>query len=98
MRPKGDTKKAALALREKTSMTRQWIANRLGMGSASYISQLTAKTKDCRLCDPFLVRPSSGNPPRPIKPLRITLRRDNKPSQRAVSGNPYHHGPCAVIQ
>ncbi len=50
-RPKGDPNKARLAvrLREETPMTRQWIANRLAMGSASYISQLTAKTKECRM-------------------------------------------------
>jgi len=50
-RPKGDANKARLALRlrEETPMTRQWIANRLAMGSASYISHLTAKGKDCRL-------------------------------------------------
>jgi REP element-mobilizing transposase RayT len=51
LRPKGDPKKTQLALRlrEETPMTRQWIAQRLSMGSASYISHLTAKGKDCRL-------------------------------------------------
>ena len=46
-RPKGDRKKTELArlLRRHTPMSRQWIADRLHMGSASYISHLTAKTK-----------------------------------------------------
>ncbi len=50
-RSKGDPKKTqwALRLREETPMTRQWIATPLGMGSASYISHLTANGKDCRL-------------------------------------------------
>jgi len=49
--PKGDARKARLAvrLREQTPMARQWIADRLAMGSASYVSHLTAKGKDCRL-------------------------------------------------
>jgi putative transposase len=51
VRAKGDAKKAELAvrLRQETPMTRDWIARRLVMGSASYISHLTAKPKDCRL-------------------------------------------------
>ncbi len=51
LRAKGDAQKRELAvrLREETPMTRQWIAQRLAMGSASYISQLTAKTKECQL-------------------------------------------------
>ncbi len=50
-RPKGDPKKTqwALRLRAETPMTRQWIATRLAMGSASYLSHLTAKGMDCRL-------------------------------------------------
>jgi hypothetical protein len=49
--PKGDRQKAGLALRlrHETPMTRQWIAERLHIGSASYVSHLTAKRKDCRL-------------------------------------------------
>jgi hypothetical protein len=44
-------KKVALALhlRQETPMMRAWIAQQLVMGSASYISLLTAKEKDCRL-------------------------------------------------
>jgi len=47
----GDPKKTpwALRLREETPMTRQWIATRLGMGSASYLSHLSVKGKDYRL-------------------------------------------------
>ena len=50
-RPKGDGQKVALArqLRQQTPMTRQWIAHRLHMGSASYVSLLTAGDEDCRL-------------------------------------------------
>ena len=42
-RAKGDAQKAALAalLRRETPMTRGWIAKRLAMGSASYVSHLT---------------------------------------------------------
>jgi hypothetical protein len=42
---KGDRGKAGLAiqLREETPMTRESIAQRLSMGSASYVSHLTAK-------------------------------------------------------
>jgi len=42
-RAKGDAQKAALAglLRRETPMTRAWIARRLAMGSASYVSRLT---------------------------------------------------------
>lgn len=36
-------------------MTRQWIAQRLVMGSASYISHLTAKEKDCCEDYPLLI-------------------------------------------
>ncbi len=32
--------KVAQQLREQTPMKRQWIADRLGMGSASYVSNL----------------------------------------------------------
>lgn len=41
-RPKGDAIKVALAqtLRTQTPVTRQWIATRLHMGSASYLSAL----------------------------------------------------------
>ena len=41
-RPKGDLIKVGLAqtLRTQTPMTRQWIATRLHMGSASYVSAL----------------------------------------------------------
>jgi len=51
VRSKGDAQKVALAmhLRKETPMTRSWIAQRLVMGSASYISLLTAKETDCRL-------------------------------------------------
>lgn len=44
-KPKGHTEKVRLArqLREQTPMTRDWIARRLGMGSASYVSHLTRK-------------------------------------------------------
>jgi REP element-mobilizing transposase RayT len=50
-RPKADPGKVELArqLRRRTPMTRQWIAHRLHIGSASYVSHLTAKGKDCRL-------------------------------------------------
>ncbi len=43
--PKGDARKAALAdkLRRETPVTRAWIAQRLGIGSASYVSHLLAK-------------------------------------------------------
>ena len=42
-RAKGDAEKATLAarLRRETPMTRAWIAQRLTMGSASYVSHLT---------------------------------------------------------
>ena len=42
-RAKGDAQKALLAvrLRRETPMTRTWIAQRLAMGSASYVSHLT---------------------------------------------------------
>jgi REP element-mobilizing transposase RayT len=42
-RPKGDPAKAEVArlLRRQTPMSRQWIAGRLHMGSASYVSHLT---------------------------------------------------------
>ena len=42
-RAKGDAEKATLAvrLRRETPMTRAWIAQRLSMGSASYVSHLT---------------------------------------------------------
>lgn len=51
VRAKADAHKVQLAmqLRKQTPMTRQWIAHRLHMGSASYVSHLTAKGKDCRL-------------------------------------------------
>ena len=41
-RPKGDPGKAELArlLRRHTPMSRQWIADRLHIGSASYVSHL----------------------------------------------------------
>ena len=40
--PKGDPRKVAIAswLRAETPMTRMWIAARLAMGSASYLSAL----------------------------------------------------------
>ncbi|MDQ6860849.1 MAG: hypothetical protein M3032_06810 [Verrucomicrobiota bacterium] len=43
--PKGDPVKVALArqLRMQTSMTRSWIARRLQMGSASYVSNLVGR-------------------------------------------------------
>jgi hypothetical protein len=42
-RAKGDAQKAAMAahLRRETPMTRAWIAQRLAMGSASYVPHLT---------------------------------------------------------
>ena len=42
--PKGDPGKAELArmLRRHTPMTRQWIARRLHMGRASYVSYLVS--------------------------------------------------------
>ena len=42
-RAKSDAEKATLAvrLRRETPMTRAWIAQRLSMGSASYVSHLT---------------------------------------------------------
>lgn len=42
---KGHPAKARLAgkLRQETPMTRQWIAQRLCMGSASYVSHLTSR-------------------------------------------------------
>ena len=44
MRPKGDRIKIKIAcqLRTQTSMNRQWIADRLRMGSPSYVSNLLA--------------------------------------------------------
>jgi putative transposase len=49
--PKGHPEKVQLArrLRRQTPMARHWIARRLGMGSASYVSHLTGKAVDCRL-------------------------------------------------
>src|SRR5436190_21031226 len=49
-RAKSDPQKIhwAQQMREKTPMTRQWIAERLVMGSASYVSHLTRPT-NCRL-------------------------------------------------
>ena len=46
-RAKGDANKAALAaqLRRETPMTRGWIAKRLAMGSASYVSHLTTRSR-----------------------------------------------------
>ena len=46
-RSKGDARKVELArlLRRHTPMTRQWIANRLHMGSAAYVTKLTTKPK-----------------------------------------------------
>ena len=45
--PKGDTRKVELAklLRQHTPMSRQWIARRLHMGSAAYVTKLTARPK-----------------------------------------------------
>ena len=44
-RPKGDAGKAELArlLRRQTPVSRQWIADRLHIGSASYVSHLVKK-------------------------------------------------------
>ena len=44
-RPKGDAGKAELArlLRRQTPVSRQWIADRLNIGSASYVSHLVKK-------------------------------------------------------
>ena len=41
-RPKGDAEKVALAarLRAQTTMTAEWIAERLGMGSRGYLNHL----------------------------------------------------------
>ena len=51
VRPKGDREKVELAvrLRQQTPMTRQWIATRLHIGSASYVPHLTAEGRivDC---------------------------------------------------
>ena len=49
-RAKSDPQKIQWAqqMREKTPMTRQWIAERLAMGSASYVSYLT-RPLNCRL-------------------------------------------------
>jgi hypothetical protein len=49
--PKGHPEKVQLArqLRRQTPMARHWIARRLGMGSASYVTHLTGKAVDCRL-------------------------------------------------
>jgi hypothetical protein len=46
-RTKGDAGKVELArlLRQRTPMSRQWIADRLRMGSASNVSKLTALPK-----------------------------------------------------
>ena len=41
--------KLARELRRQTPMTRQWIAQRLHMGSASYVSHLAAKSNNYRL-------------------------------------------------
>ena len=48
---KGDAVKVEIArqLRAQTPMTRQWIAQRLRMGSAGYLSQLLAKYDDLKL-------------------------------------------------
>ena len=50
-RPKADPVKAngTLPLGRQTPMTRPWIAHRLHLGSASYVSHLAAKGNDCRL-------------------------------------------------
>ena len=50
-RPKGDPWKVELALRlrRQTPMTRKWIADRLQIGSVSYVSHLLAQGSDCRL-------------------------------------------------
>jgi hypothetical protein len=50
-RPKAHRQKVklALALRRQTPMTRQWIAHRLHIGSASYVSHLTKNAWNCRL-------------------------------------------------
>lgn len=49
--PKGDPVKVEIAkqLRAQTPMTRGWIARRLQMGSAGYLSQLLAKYDDLKL-------------------------------------------------
>ena len=45
-RAKGDVEKARLParLRQEAPMTRAWMAQRLAMGSASYVSHLTRGT------------------------------------------------------
>ena len=47
-RPKADALKVELArrLRKQTPMTRRWIATRLKIGSASYLSALLASASD----------------------------------------------------
>ncbi len=49
--PKGDAIKVEIArqLRTHTPMSRRWIAQRLRMGSAGYLSQLLARYDDLKL-------------------------------------------------
>ena len=46
-RPKGDAEKMALAarLRAETTMTAEWIAERLGMGSRCYLNHLLCRRR-----------------------------------------------------
>ena len=59
--PKGDPVKVEIArqLRSQTPMTRPWIAQRLRMGSAGYLSQLLEKYDDLKVC-PLLSSFESG--------------------------------------
>ena len=79
-RSKGDPRKVELArlLRRHTPMSRQWIADLLHMGSAAYVTKLTANSKaSIDYETPFLPSPAGrGNLfPRP-RPSARALRRD----------------------
>jgi hypothetical protein len=51
-RPKGDKAKVKLArqLREQTTMTLRWIADRLQMGSWTYVSNLLREQRQKSIC------------------------------------------------
>ena len=55
--PKGDARKVELAklLRRHTPVTRQWIARRLHIGSASYVSHLISQSSPILDCDTFFL-------------------------------------------
>ena len=57
--PKGQPEKVRLAqaLRRATPMTRQWIARRLRMGSASYLSYLLGQAQEAEVGNSSLEDP-----------------------------------------